>query len=211
MSVLDHDFYRLVASAVLTSHEYYDNLAVEAAVLSAKHFWATNTSTPAEIVEDASKFPPVSPHTASRKNYFPLVAFIWSIMTISTLCLPLGIRSPPNATTGHRRLYILFRGINLTAFGLAIFVTRRMDLLFVYHPKALLLFCYGLLAVGLALQWFSAGYLKRVSIATYAGSLLTFVALAASFWNFESFMIILMPACVVIFARAILDSITSGH
>ena len=58
MSVLDHDFYRQVAGNILAIHEYWDNLAVEAAVLSAKHYWATTTNPPPEIVEDAKGIPP---------------------------------------------------------------------------------------------------------------------------------------------------------
>jgi len=58
MSVLDKDFYNMTAGAVLTSHEYFDNLPVEAAVLKAKHFWAAAKSTPPAI-EDASGLPPM--------------------------------------------------------------------------------------------------------------------------------------------------------
>jgi hypothetical protein len=59
MSVLDKEFYNMTVGAVLTSHEYYDNIAIEAAALSAKHYWATTTNPPPEIVEDASSFSPV--------------------------------------------------------------------------------------------------------------------------------------------------------
>jgi hypothetical protein len=61
MSVLDKEFYKMTANAVLASHEYYENLPVEAAVLAAKHFWATNTVAPVEITEDASGLPPLKP------------------------------------------------------------------------------------------------------------------------------------------------------
>jgi hypothetical protein len=218
MSVLDRDFYNQVNSAVLTSHEYYDNLAVEAAVLSTKHYWATTTNSPAEIIEDASNVPPVPQNfTASVKYltvtvYLPLAAFIWLIMTLSTLCLPMVMRARRHAPTMPRRLDVLFRLVNLAAFGLAIFVTCRMGLFFhVRHPKVLLEFCYGLLAVGLALQWIPAIYLKRVSIAGYAGSLLTCLALALSFWNWQSFLIIFVPACLAIVARAVINSNSNGH
>ncbi len=59
MSVLDKELYKLAAGAVLSSHEYFDNLPVEAAVLEAKHFWATTKSASPEIVEDASGLPPM--------------------------------------------------------------------------------------------------------------------------------------------------------
>jgi hypothetical protein len=61
MSVLDREFYKMVASAVQTSHEYYDNIAVEAAVLSAKHYWATTTNAPLEIVEDTKAIEEMAP------------------------------------------------------------------------------------------------------------------------------------------------------
>jgi hypothetical protein len=87
MSVLDHDFYHMVASAVLTSHEYYDNIAVQAAVLSAKHFWATTTNPPSEIVEDAGAFPPI-PHRSST-----IITRHWrlglGITVLSWLCIKL--------------------------------------------------------------------------------------------------------------------------
>ena len=50
--VLDREFYKMTADAVRTSHEYYDNMAIEAAVLSTKHYWATATNAPPEIIED---------------------------------------------------------------------------------------------------------------------------------------------------------------
>jgi hypothetical protein len=59
MSVLDKEFYNMTAGAVLTSHEYYDNIAVEATVLSAKHYWATTKSAPPGTIEDASGVPPM--------------------------------------------------------------------------------------------------------------------------------------------------------
>ncbi len=65
MSVLDKEFYNMTASAVLTSHEYYDNIAVEAAVLSAKNYWATVKSAPTEIIEDASGLPPMPQHSST--------------------------------------------------------------------------------------------------------------------------------------------------
>jgi hypothetical protein len=79
MSVLDHEFYHLVASTVLTSHEYCDNLAVEAAVLAAKHYWATNTVVQPEMIEDASGLPPlrqVSPVPARIMRHWRLAGII---------------------------------------------------------------------------------------------------------------------------------------
>jgi hypothetical protein len=83
MSVLDKEFYKMTANAVLASHEYYDNFPVEAAVLAAKHFWATTKSAPSEIIEDASGLPPM-PHV------LPLQALInrhrWLVVGTALLC-----------------------------------------------------------------------------------------------------------------------------
>jgi hypothetical protein len=204
MSVLDHDFYHLAAGAVLTSHEYYDNIAVEAAVLSAKHYWATAASPPAEIVEDASNYPPVLQiQKSSSAMNVPLAVFIWLIITVSSLGLRRTMRSGQKATTAPPRLQTLFRFVNLAAFGLAIAMTCRLHLFFhVLHPKMLLGFSYGLLAAGLVLQWASASCWKHTSLTGYAGSLLAALALALSFWNWQSFLIIFVPACLTIIASA---------
>ena len=69
MSVLDHDFYRMTAGNILAIHEYWNNLAVEAAVLSAKHYWATTTNAPPEIIEDAKGIPPVPQISESSLKY----------------------------------------------------------------------------------------------------------------------------------------------
>lgn len=61
MSVLDRHLYELLASAVLTNHQYYDDIPVEAAVLRAKHSWATTPSAPEtlEVLDDTRGILPV--------------------------------------------------------------------------------------------------------------------------------------------------------
>ncbi len=71
MSVLDRDFYKMTADAVRTSHEYYDNLAIEAAVLSTKHYWATATSPPPEIIEDPKGIPTLAQVSAAAASKNP--------------------------------------------------------------------------------------------------------------------------------------------
>ena len=204
MSVLDQDFYRLVASTVLTSHEYWNNLPVEAAVLSAKHYWATTTNPPAEIIEDASHVPPMAIYSP---KILPAPAIIGGTILLSLIGMGRITRSWPSVTTtpGHLRLLKLFGWIDFVAIGLGFAAACRLHLFFgVLHPKLVIEFSYGALALGLALHWFSALYLKRYSVLFYIGSLLITLALAASFWNWESFLIILVPTWMVIFARAAL-------
>jgi hypothetical protein len=85
LSVLDHDFYRQNAGNILAIHEYYDNVPVEAAVLSAKHHWATVTNPPPEIVEDASQFPSlaqVQVHRQVKKLSKRVVIFVAIIVSV---------------------------------------------------------------------------------------------------------------------------------
>ncbi len=66
MSVLDRRLYEVLGKAVLDSHQYLEDLPVEAAVLYAKHHWATRAPEP-EVVDTAKGAPPASP--ASLSNY----------------------------------------------------------------------------------------------------------------------------------------------
>jgi hypothetical protein len=79
MSVLDREFYKITASAVLASHEFYDNIPIEASMLAAKHFWATNMVAQPEMIEDASGLPPlrqVSPVAAKIMRHWRLGGII---------------------------------------------------------------------------------------------------------------------------------------
>jgi hypothetical protein len=79
LSVLDRQFYKMTANAVLASREYMDDIPVEAAVLAAKHFWATNTDAPQEIIEDASGLPLMprgSPILSKLKTHWRLAGII---------------------------------------------------------------------------------------------------------------------------------------
>ena len=79
LSVLDRQFYKMTANAVLASREYRDDIPVEAAVLAAKHFWATNTDAPQEIIEDASGLPLMprgSPILSKLKTHWRLAGII---------------------------------------------------------------------------------------------------------------------------------------
>jgi hypothetical protein len=79
MSLLDKEFYKMTTSAVLASREYIDDFPVEAAVLAAKHFWATNTVAQPELIEDASGLPPMpqgSPMLSKIRRHWRLAGII---------------------------------------------------------------------------------------------------------------------------------------
>jgi hypothetical protein len=89
MSVLDKRLYELTANAVLVSHEFYDDIPVEAAVLYAKHYWATHEPEP-EVVDNA-KPSPAKPRPLSRyDDGWPLLALLnrhrWLTVGITLLC-----------------------------------------------------------------------------------------------------------------------------
>lgn len=221
MSVLDWEFYKQLASAVLTSQYYNDMNAfpVEAAVLSAKHYWATKSSTEKtqEILEDATGIPPMPQVPTYSLRHLPPALIILMVLGLSRLLLSLTMRSQSGVATNYRRFPRLLRLVNLSATVLAIVVAYRLELWWdVRHSRLVLGFSYGLLLVGLMLHWYSTIHRRRFLAANpeghglvesgpyrlvrhpvYAGSLLTSLALALSFEIWESFLIVLLPCCVV--------------
>jgi hypothetical protein len=89
MSVLDKRLYELTANAVLVSHEFYDDIPVEAAVLYAKHYWATHEPGP-EVVDNAKLAPARLPPPSRHDNEWPLLALLnrhrWLTAGITLLC-----------------------------------------------------------------------------------------------------------------------------
>ena len=224
MSVLDHDFYHLVASSVLTSHEYWDNLAVEAAVLSAKHYWATApASAMEEMVEDAKGFPPLNPSSSNSSSRSPwktsaaaLIGWGWCI---SELCLTLFKRSKSNATSKDRHSLSLIWLVNLSAVALSIFAAYRLNNCRIPYPELTLRVALGLFFAGLVLRWYAIIHLGRffttnVAIAkdqhvvdtgpyrfmrhpSYTGSLMALTGFALSFHNWASFLCLCIPCFAV--------------
>ena len=224
MSVLDHDFYRMTAGNILAIHEYWDNLAIEAAVLSAKHYWATTTNAPPEIVEDAKGIPPVPQISESSSKYrrylrhVPRQGWFLLLWIGSEFLLTLFKRSKGKAVSKDRFSLGLIWLVNTVAFTFGIQAAYRL-------PGCRIPWLvvseigYGLFAAGLVLRWYSVIYLGRffttnVAIATdhrvtdtgpyrwirhpsYAGAQLTILGWCLTVGNWASLAIIWLPALAV--------------
>jgi len=226
MSVLDREFYHLVADTVLTSHEYWNNLAVEAAVLSAKHYWATTTNAPPEIVEDAKGIRPVpqiSEYSERQLKKWPPAAILMMLWGISELLLNLLRRSKSNAVSKDRHSLTLIWLVKTTAIILGIMAAYRLPAARIHLGEVGLVTGRCLFVPGLVLRWWSIIYLGRffttnVAIAadhrlidsgpyrfirhpSYAGSLLALTGFTLCIPNWASWLLILVPCCAVMLWR----------
>ena len=181
MSVLDHEFYDMVASTVLTSHEYWNNLAVEAAVLSAKHYWATNSPMPEpqEVLDPAKlrTIRPISPLIAFLLRHTPrplaslsrtLAAIMLLVWIVSGLGRILAKRFDSSAA-GHdpwagtiTRTYLIV--VTLGIFAALWLPAARAPWTGIVFPVA-----FSLLVLGLALQWYARIRIRGLAKATAAG------------------------------------------
>lgn len=217
MSVLDRNLYRMTANAVLTSHEYWDNIAVEAAVLSAKHYWATAQSVPPEIIEDASGLPPVPQTSPSSLRHLPPIAIIGMLWGASEALLNLTRRSKSSTKSRDRNSLRAIWVVNLIAIALGVFISYRFRSWGMPSRELVLHVGIWLFAVGLALRWFSIIWLGRfftvnVAIAgdhrvidtgpyrhvrhpSYSGALLAALGLSLCLMNWASLVIVFVPSC----------------
>jgi hypothetical protein len=182
MSVLDHDYYHLVASTVLTSHEYWDNLPVEAAVLSAKHYWATHSPLPEPQENlDPAKLPQFPRITSAivalglkHTSHFLLSAaripavvmvFLWIVSGIARIVA----KRFDASAAGHdpwavfiTRTYLILVALGILAvFGLHGAATSWPGII----PVAA-----SLLSLGLALQWYARIQIRGLAKANAASS-----------------------------------------
>jgi protein-S-isoprenylcysteine O-methyltransferase Ste14 len=226
MSVLDREFYKMVASAVQTSHEYYDNIAVEAAVLSAKHYWATTTNAPLEIVEDTKGIPPlpqISALSPKQLKKWPPAGILLMLWGVSELLLNFFKHSKSNAVSKERHSLKLIWLVNLTAMALGIYAAYRLPAGRIHLGEINLMIGRCLFVPGLVLRWWSIIYLGRffttnVAIAadhrvidtgpyrfirhpSYAGSLLALFGFTLCIPNWASWLLILVPCGAVILWR----------
>lgn len=227
MSVLDHDFYHLVAGTALTSHEFLENLAVEAAVLSSKHYWASHSPIPEpqEMLDPAKLPPPVaSPLDALIRRHTPrslvyvsrtAAANMLLLWIVSGLGLILVNRFDSN-TSGRDPWSAIATRIYLIVVALGIIAAFRLPAAIAAWPGIIPLAVF-LLGLGLALQWYArirfrglakantAGPTQARVIAPYpffwrlnaTGSLLAMVGLSLSFQNWASLLIMCVPACAM--------------
>jgi len=222
MSVLDRRLYKLTSEAVLASHEYYDNIPVEAAVLYAKHYWATAPpGAETEVVDPAKEIP--APKVQSRstsRRYLPPVSFFGILVGLSEIFL--ARRSKSNAIS--RRSLAPIWLVSVTGVAVAILVAGRLHSWWnLWQSKALLAFCCGLVLFGLALRWYSIIYRahffttnaaitsdhRLVDSGPYrfvrhpgsAGILMAILGLALSFGNWASGLVLFVPVSAVILWR----------
>ena len=175
MSVLDHDFYRLTAGNILAIHEYWDNLAIEAAVLSAKHYWATHSPMPEpQEVLDPAKLPAVNnqisplmalilrhtPHSLISAGRTP-AAMLGTFWGISELFLAFTRRAKSNAVSKDRRSTGLIWLVNLAAVALGVVAAYRIHAWRMPRPDVSLHMGLCVFVMGLVLRWYSIIYLGR--------------------------------------------------
>jgi protein-S-isoprenylcysteine O-methyltransferase Ste14 len=167
MSVLDRESYHLMADTVLTSHEYYENLAVEAAVLSAKHYWATHASLPEpQEILDPAKLPPLrqaSPlialvlrHTSrslvsASRTPAATMLLLW---IVSGLGLIMAKRFNLRAAR-HDPLSGFITLMYLTVVALGVFVALQLPAARALWPGIVFQMAVFLFGLGLALQWYA--------------------------------------------------------
>jgi protein-S-isoprenylcysteine O-methyltransferase Ste14 len=211
LSALDRRLYDLLGSAVLTSHEYWEDIPVEAAVLQAKHHWATTPATP-EILEDAKRVPPVPSPSAERMRAAIIIALLWGLSEFLLMCFK---RSKSNTVSRDRHSLRLIWLVNATAVPLSIAATYALRRCELPWPRIGLGIGCGLFAAGLALRWYSIRQLGRffttnVAIAadhrvidsgpyrfirhpSYAGGLLAVLGFGLSLQNWASLLILFVP------------------
>ena len=224
MSVLDRQLYDMAASAVLSSHEYWDNIPVEAAVLEAKHYWATNPVALPEIADDATGIPPV-PQVSELESrplrylrHMPFQGYCLLVWVGSELMLSLFKRSRGNAVSKDRGSLRLIWMVNVVAFAAGIHAAYHLLAWRIRWP-VILEIGYGLFAAGLLLRWYSVIYLGRffttnVAIApdhrvidtgpyrwirhpSYTGGMLAIPGWCLAAGNWASLAIIFLPAFAV--------------
>ena len=222
-SVLDHDFYRQVAGNILAIHEYWDNLAVEAAVLSVKHYWATNPpqSEPQEVLDPAKlpPFPQIRPLIAVPlmliRIYSPAstMLFLWIVSGIGLIIA----RRFDSSAAGHDPAAKFITRVYLILAGLGVLAGFRLPAAGISWAGIVGPMAVSLLVLGLALQWYAriqtavlakanaAGATKDRLAApyhsiwrlSYAGGLLAMIGLSLSFKNWASLLIMCLPACAL--------------
>ena len=187
MSVLDRRLYLLTGNAVLASREYIFNDSVEAAVLYAKHYWATAPPARAtEVVLDDAKGIPVgspgskvaspgskvaSPGSKSFWRRLPAAAVVGMFWGASELIITLARRSGSNAVSQDRHTLGLMWLVTLTSIGFGILAAYRLPYCRMPSADVVLKLAVCLFAVGLVLRWYAVFYLGRFFTANVAVAL----------------------------------------
>jgi len=226
MAALDRAFYREVAQSVLTSHQYYDDLPVEAAVLKAKHYWAS-APPEQEVVDDVANVPEFGAKqaaVAARWRWrLPAPAVVGMIFGFSELLLTVMKRSRERVASKDRHTVALIWIVDISACALGVIAAYRLGAYRMTDMEGIRGIAYCIFALGLAIRWYSVIYLGRyftvnVAIAgdhqlvetgpyrfvrhpSYTGALLALFGFALSLTNWVSLLLVMVPCCTVILWR----------
>ena len=229
LSVLDHEFYRMMAGNILAIHEYWNNLAIEAAVLSSKHYWATHSPMPEpqEVLNPrklpAVQPPPTSPLAALILRHTPrslasatrtpgaAMLLLWIVSGLARIVAR--TFSSAGHDPGSGTITLTF----LIAVALGVFAALRLRAAAASWPGIVIPVAVFLLGLGLALQWYAhiqSAVLAKANAAgstkgsyhsiwrlSYAGGLLAMIGLSLSFKNWASLLIMCVPAGAVVLWR----------
>jgi hypothetical protein len=182
MSVLDDDLYRKAATLLLTSREYYDKMGVEAAILSAKHYWATHSSIPEpKELLDAANLPPASETPslfavimgAILRHMSPLsrtpAAAMLLLWIVSGLGRIVTKRFDSNAA-GHDPWSEIITRIYIIIVALGVFAALRLHFASASWPSGVIPVAVFLLVLGLAQQWYAIIQIRSLVKANATGS-----------------------------------------
>jgi protein-S-isoprenylcysteine O-methyltransferase len=221
MSVLDRRLYEVLGNAVKVNREYLENIPVEAAVLYAKHYWATAPAAAATetVVDDAKGVPPLPQIPPMSRKRPPSTAIIGLLWGMSELVLALWKRAKSSAASRDRHSLRAIWLVTLVAIALGIFAAYRVPTWAMPLPKIIFRFGLSLLVLGLLLRWYSIIHLGRfftvnVAIAkdhqlvesgpyhfirhpSYTGSLLAALGFSLSIHNWASLLIVFVPIAAV--------------
>jgi hypothetical protein len=235
MSVLDRRLYELTGNAVLATREYLFNDSVEAAMLYAKHYWATAPPSAAaealavvdnEVV-DIEKGVSTTQRSKSSWSRLPLAARLSMIWVASEILLSLARRFKSNAVPRNRRSLGFFL-LSLIALPFAILTAYRLPFFTMPLSDFVLNLAVGLFGIGLALRYavLNPGCSFPTKAATtdhqvvdssypaalyssYAGGFLALLGWGMTFQNWISLLILLASGCVAIFSKFIFKTKTS--
>lgn len=212
MSVLDKRLYELTGTAAVGSHQYWNDLPVAAAVLYAKHFWATApASATIEIVDNEKAAPVAKPSTHSKWKISAAALLGW-LWCASEFGLTIFKRSKSNAMSKDRHSLGLIWLLTLSGVALGIFAAYRLHNCRIPYSDLTLKTAITLFLLGMVLRWWAIIHLGRffttnVAIAndhrviadgpyhfirhpSYTGSLLAVIGFGLSFHNWASLLII---------------------
>ena len=236
LSVLDRRLYELTGRAVMATHEYYWNDSVEAAMLYAKHYWATappSAAAEALAIVDNEKGFSATPEgevsvTPSFWKKLPVAARLGMIWGASEILLAFAKRFRANAVSQGRRWLALIP-VSVMAVVFGILAAHRFPSWEMSSAEFVLKLAVWLFGAGLVLRWLAVVNLGQTFptkapaagnqvvdspstntlYSSYAGGFLATLGFGLSFHHWASLLIILTAACASTFGKFILKTKTS--